>query len=343
MNMKRATLAIIIASMYCLAGPVLAGSSRLDFSNLPNNAVRTNLAWFAVCLDTGHADYLVSINGAKAVVSSEGGVRELVELNAGVNKITVVVKDKKGKKISTTTKTINCDMLYPLSERELLYVADGGNGDTIVLDTVGGYEVGVMPAVTIVAASADGTTVYDDGVRAYPVDHPWIVLAGRPDSIDKSIDPTGKYQVTDWYAWASGSIEVKNLRTGKTHETAGLSDYMGDVVFSPDGKWGYVGSYGNSYYGGGNVYVVELSTGKIKNKYGQFGASSLAISPSGKTVYASSHWTDDEKGQGSKDHRGVEVLKADGKGKLSLDKSYYLKSTNGYASTGLLTLKPAAK
>jgi len=331
---------LILFGLAVSSASASTSTPRMEFSNLPA-VVSTHLSDFAVCVDTGHSDYRVSVNGGTAKVSINGGFRQMFHLKTGDNKVTVKITDKNGKTISTVIKTINFSRVSGFAARELLYVAD--QGDTIVIDTVGNYEVGALPGVTIISASGDGTTVYDDSGRKYPVDQSGIVLAGSPPNVDLSIDPTKTYQVTDWYAWASGGMEIKNLHTGKKYEHDGLSDYMGDVVFTPDGKWAFIGSFGNSYYGGGKIYVVELSSGKIKSNYSQYGSNSLAISPSGKTIYATSYWTNDEKGQGSKDHRGVEVFSFDGKGKLSLVESYFLNNSVGYASQGLLVLKPAGK
>jgi hypothetical protein len=426
--MKRFALFFGLLSLLCAEVlPTRAASpTRQDFINQPS-VITTNLAEFAVVVYTGRSDYYVSVNGRTKARSTERGYRLVVDLKLGANVLTAVIYDNKGKKKSTITKTVICDPLYKMSNRELLYAADDTGGDTFVLDPVGGYQVGYLSGIQIIAASPDGKWVVDANHNYLSVDDPSLVkeapyrygwikptfsVGGRyvwtdnywadlktwtlissdfpadvgegsvafkngtlmveeydylshtaefkvfsGDQLIKTytvensafmwgtIDPTGNYLVSSYYGSASGAVHLYHIKTGKSAYFYDLSDFTGNVTFTPDGKWAIIGSWGNSAFGGGYIYVFDVVNRKLKGTYPCWGSSSTAVSQSGRTVYTTSRFHETYGDDwGSMDHRGVEVFSFSS-GKLSLAKSFYLKASTNYPypPDGLIIYKRAGK
>ena len=124
------------------------------------------------------------------------------------------------------------------------------------------------------------------------------------------------------------------METGSTiSQFDGLSDYMGQIAFSSEGDIVFVGSYGNSYYGKGGVYVIDVGTQTMMSYYEQFGASSVVVGPD-DLIYISSrfvdHFGNGSVTQGSKDRRGIDVLQLNENGKSQFVKTYYLNYDHRY-------------
>ena len=133
---------------------------------------------------------------------------------------------------------------------------------------------------------------------------------------------------------AEGNIDIIDVATGaivKTHN--GLSDWTGDCVSSYDNSKIFVGSYGNAYYGGGNIYVIDAYSKDMLSSYHQFGARRLAVSP--ENIFSTSTILDfNQDGTrvyGSKYHRGIEVFTLDANSQLVYQKSYFLALADGYS------------
>lgn len=134
------------------------------------------------------------------------------------------------------------------------------DGQTI-LDSTGRY---VVPTDTFIKVSyTAGSKPYGRHVAAVP---------------NRSVVLTSSYG-----PW--GEFCILNYEDGHLLAKATAGDYSGDIVFSPDGQFGYCGFFGNTYYGYGEIRVVDLRT--VRDEiYSMHGPRSLAISPDGK-LYAS--------------------------------------------------------
>ncbi|HET6446694.1 MAG TPA: hypothetical protein VFI27_19170, partial [candidate division Zixibacteria bacterium] len=159
----------------------------------------------------------------------------------------------------------------------------------------------------------------------------------RPIWGSSNVDPTGTFGFATSYGWAVGALDVILIDTGDIiFQKDYCSDYMGQVAFSPDGQTALIGGYGNSYYGGGGIYVYNLNRNEITNFHHQFGASSVTIDSEG-FIYISSryidHFGDGRVIQGFENQRGIDVLRLNERGDLELVRSFFLNKPHEY-STG---------
>ena len=167
-----------------------------------------------------------------------------------------------------------------------------------------------------------------------------------------AISPDGNYAVETSFAYASGAIQMFRLKDGSMAQNP-TSDYLREIVLSADGTQAIIGSYGNSYYGGGGIYVVGITTGGILLPYGnrgpvasQFGASSVALGHD-KTVYASTRFLQAVGGtvaqHGTPENRGVAAFTFSPDGYLHLKAEYFLAAQHDYADGHRIVVKPAAR
>src|SRR5580698_5583814 len=70
-----------------------------------------------------------------------------------------------------------------------------------------------------------------------------------------AITPDGAYALESSYANAQGAIQSFRLSPLADCENL-TSDHLQEIVLSADGTQAIIGAYGNSYYGGGGIYVV---------------------------------------------------------------------------------------
>jgi len=166
----------------------------------------------------------------------------------------------------------------------------------------------------------------------------------RPEWGSSNVDPTGILGFVTSYGWAFGALDVFWIETNETiFQKDYLSDYMGQIDFCDDGQAAIIGSYGNSFYGGGGVYVYDLNRHEITNFYHQFGASSVAVDSEG-FVYISSrfvdHFCDGRIVQGLKNQRGIETLYLNNRGDLELVRSFFLNSSHEYSTGHRFLIKP---
>ena len=157
------------------------------------------------------------------------------------------------------------------------------------------------------------------------------------------VDPSGTYAFVTSYSFARGAIDVVALGTSAiVHQADLLSDYMGQVAFTADGTKALVGSYGNSFFGDGGIYVIDLAGFQLLQYYEQYGASSLALGLDG-LVYTSSRFVDHFGNgtvlQGSPARRGIDVLQLTGDGQLEYVKTYYFNYPHRYETKSMFFIK----
>jgi hypothetical protein len=158
--------------------------------------------------------------------------------------------------------------------------------------------------------------------------------------------PSGALGFVTSYSFAVGAIEIIDMNTGSTtSQFNSLSDYMGQIAFSNDGSSAFIGSYGNSYYGKGGIYVIDVVSQNLLSYFEQFGASSVSVGPD-DLVYISSRYVDHFGNgtvvQGSKDRRGIDVLYLRGDNELQFIKTYYLNYDHHYSSKPTFFIKPGS-
>lgn len=147
-------------------------------------------------------------------------------------------------------------------------------------------------------------------------------------------DASKHYGFATSYGWASGNVDIINLTTGEETSLGGFSDYVGQVAFTIDGKYALVGSYGNSYYGGGGINTVDIAARTKTETLTQFGASSVVVGADG-LAYSTSRYCDS---QGSPDRRGADVYSVSN-GKLNLLRSFFLNLPHQYVTDPAIILK----
>jgi DNA-binding beta-propeller fold protein YncE len=171
----------------------------------------------------------------------------------------------------------------------------------------------------------------------------FVLNSGQPYA---NFSPNGNVAIADWYWGGEGFLKVGSVKTKTYRQFRGLCDFMGDVVFTPDSKWAIVGSYGNEWQSrtSGRLYVIELATRAVRRFAYCYGGNSLALSPDGGTLYATSRWALIYWECGYRHHRGVDVFNFKD-GYLTGTKTYYLGSPNMsyYPPNGRLILKPAGR
>jgi len=110
-----------------------------------------------------------------------------------------------------------------------------------------------------------------------------------------NINYSGNFLLKTYYRYASGHLQIFELNSNKQlvlkidHNTIG--DYASRISFSNDGKYAFVGSYGNSYYGGGGISIVRLepvSNFEIIAKYAGHSSGNIFVGPD-DYIYTSSY------------------------------------------------------
>ncbi|MEA3282342.1 MAG: CARDB domain-containing protein [Euryarchaeota archaeon] len=366
----------------------------------------------------------IRIDDVPVTMDYYGGFRRDVVLNNGINSFKIDAI-RGGEIYESVSMEINYDPERSTEDRTLLYsYGDPAKTETIVLDLDGGYILGVLSGVNIVAATHDGRHVVDTkgnvyqtsdhrvvGERlpfsqttSYPVfsnddclcyagnekirfadrtlvsDQFPVMVDGRfarllPGNLliqgssdcfrkinlinDEVVDeiefsetrvlwgtsavaPCGDFGFVTSYSYAHGALDIIEMETGnKTSEFDYLSDYMGQISFSNDRSKAFVGSYGNSYYGKGGIYVIDLDTQTKLSYYKQFGASSVEVGPDG-FVYISSRYVVHNGAKGSKDRRGIDVLMLNENNELHFIKTYYLNYEHCYSTKPTFFIKPVS-
>jgi len=281
----------------------------VEFKTQPNG-LTTNYQNYWICGNYPQAD-LVMVNGT-TVAQTLGGISYPVVLNKGSNSFTVVAKQG-NVVLETATKTVKYDPEYDTSFMNLMYVRALPSLGCLVINLDDHYLLGYDETITI---SRSTPTV---------------------------IDPSGRYQLSTAYSSANGRLYIRTLSSGKLKEIGNLWDYMGQIAFS--GKYALVGAFGNSYYGGGGIYTVDLDTQEIVSTFNQFGADSVLVSPNGRifaTSYCADHFGNGSLIRGTRDRRGVDEYILSGS-TLMYQRTYFLNAIGGYSTGPDMIFRPAAK
>lgn len=156
-----------------------------------------------------------------------------------------------------------------------------------------------------------------------------------------AISGNGRLAFQSNYGWASGHFYFNDMTAEGAETTiSGLSDYTGNIIPSYDDAKVFLGSFGNSYYGKGGVYVINQNTKQVDSFYQQYGAQQIGLSPD--NIFATSackdHFGDGYLIQGNPYHRGIEVLKLQGL-ELKYEKSYFLALDSDYNPPGKILYK----
>jgi len=142
------------------------------------------------------------------------------------------------------------------------------------------------------------------------------------------IDPADKYVLHTSFSYATGELNILNISNAQIVKTfGGYSDYAGAIDFSPDGEKGYIGFYGNTYYGGGGILILEMSNLTRAGYQFLHGARSLTVANNSK-VYASAFHTFQSSSRGWRgyqDQRGiVELQPINDKTELQIKKVFFV-------------------
>ncbi|PXF58268.1 MAG: hypothetical protein C4B59_13600 [Candidatus Methanogaster sp.] len=364
----------------------------------------------------------VRIDDVPVTMDYYGGFRRDVVLNNGINSFKIDAI-RGGEIYESVFMEINYDPELSTEDRTLLYsYGDPAKTETIVLDLDGGYILGVLSGVNIVATTHDGRHVVDTKGNVYQTsDHTvvgerlpfsqttsypvfsnddslcyagnekvrfadralvsdqfpvevdgrfarllpgnlliqgsnycfWKINLINDEVVDEigfskkrvlwgtsAVAPCGDFGFITSYSYAHGALDIIGMETGnKTSEFDLLSDYMGQISFSTDRSKAFVGSYGNSYYGKGGIYVIDLGTQTKLSYYKQFGASSVEVGPDG-FVYISSRYVVHSGAKGSKYMRGIDVLLLNEDCELQFIKTYYLNYGHHYSTKPTFFIKP---
>ncbi len=135
-----------------------------------------------------------------------------------------------------------------------------------------------------------------------------------------------------------GPLNVMDITAAVNTQLWAYSDWEGNVVQSTDGSKTFLGTYGNSWYGKGGLYVIDNNTKTLGDFYHQFGARRLAVSPDNiftTSIVVDHHFVDPniplgQVIQGSIYHRGVEVFSLNAQSKIEYRKSYFLAISHDY-------------
>ena len=170
---------------------------------------------------------------------------------------------------------------------------------------------------------------------------------------DMIVHPDGSTAFLTTYSNFYGAIDVLDLnRRAAIKNIDGLSDTLGNIIFINNNDRILFGSSGNSWYGGGNVYIIEKNGNLLTslNKLGvsikqygddscgssgyaacgQYGAFAVALDRN-EMLYISSRYIEEVGSQKeinncSPDRRGIDQLKINNDGRLDFIQTYYLNS-----------------
>jgi hypothetical protein len=141
--------------------------------------------------------------------------------------------------------------------------------------------------------------------------------------------PDGNFAASSSYSYAASLLNFFDANTGTRIGRWGYyprgypsGDFAGDIVFSPDSKKMYATFYGNSYYGGGGVSLIDTQAVERGDWQGMYGARSAAISKDGD-VYVSAI--------SGPDYRGVvKFVTEDGGTDIIIRKVYFSNMVGRY-------------
>ena len=225
-------------------------STFIQFKEQPS-PISTNLTRYCILGSYPDADS-VTVNGA---VMTGVKFSYLVFLTTGSNNFTVTAKSGTTV-LETVTKTIIYNPNLTINDNLLYVRAIPSTQDCYVIDLDGKYLLGY------------------DSIQIHQTNYP-------------ATDPTGKYRLSTASSWANSTISIRTIATGVVNSIGGLFDYAVQQIAFPGNERALVGAYGNSYYGGGGIYTVDLKNTAIKSTLSQYGVSSVILGRNG-SVYSTS-------------------------------------------------------
>ena len=147
------------------------------------------------------------------------------------------------------------------------------------------------------------------------------------------VDPLTRYVLHTSFGWAAGELNILHINGSWIKVFESYGDYAGRVVFSPDGKKGYAGFYGNTYYGKGGILIIDMDSLTVDKDFSLHGARSMVITNKSR-IYASAFHTyksNDRGWKGSANKRGiVELAPIDNGTDLEVTKVFF---SNLYSSS----------
>ena len=183
------------------------------------------------------------------------------------------------------------------------------------------------------------------------IDIPETNVVMRKSLGDMIISPDGSTGFLTTYSDFYGAIDIIDLNNKTAIKNIdGLSDFLGNTVFINDNKRVLFGSSGNSWYGGGNIYIITTDGNMLTRlnqlgvsvlQYGdnacgssgyaacgQYGAFSVALDRE-ELLYVSSRYIEELGSQKeikncSPDRRGIDQFSINNDGTLDYKQTYYL-------------------
>jgi len=191
----------------------------------------------------------------------------------------------------------------------------------------------------------------DEVLDTIDIEETYVVM--REDVGDMIVSPDGSKGFLSTYSDFYGAIDILDLNQRIAIKNIdGLSDNLGNIVFFHNNERILFGSAGNSWYGGGNIYVLKTNgemltrmnqLGVSIKQYGddscgssgyaacgQYGAFAVALDRN-ELLYISSRYIEEVGSQKeltncSPDRRGIDQLKINDDGSLDFIQTYYLNS-----------------
>ncbi|MCA9468218.1 MAG: hypothetical protein KC643_22650, partial [Nitrospira sp.] len=131
---------------------------------------------------------------------------------------------------------------------------------------------------------------------------------------DLAVSPDGRFLAKSSYSGANGN--TIGFYDVPTFNQMGLvpvgGDFIGQVGFSSDSRYAFVGSSGNPQYKGGKVSVINLATMEVLDSMAIDLADNLIVSKENEIIVSSGN------------RLGIDLLGLDSTDKLSRIKSYFL-------------------
>lgn len=309
---------MIVGVLFFSIGVGAEKFSVIEFKSLPDDII-TNIPAFPVTIITPSTTSEVFVNGQNVVTRYIFDFFAVVDLNEGINNITVRVIDKNGSEV-TYTKQIEYDPDYSTEESELIYA----NPDyeiipgVIVIDVERGYFLGIIKNQRIKGITRNGSEIIlQNGERYSTKTHSYTGIS-LPDYYGTSLlfSHDGNYVYYKNYKvnLSSNSIEgnlpeyvymadisqddkkivtpygyiyTENNTFVELYYRNGSLAYMGDFVIDPTGKYVIHSSYEHA---NGKLTILYAEDASIVTESYRFDcldyAGDIVFSPDGKKLYA---------------------------------------------------------
>ena len=140
--------------------------------------------------------------------------------------------------------------------------------------------------------------------------------------------PDGNHVLHTSYGNGAGILNILDFATAGVQKTVSTGDYAGQIIFSKDGTRSYVAAYGNTWYGNGEISIINMQTLQKTGSFPMMGSRSLAIGRDGK-IFSSAFYTyNSGKYLGNPEMRGIVKLSPGaGQNSLSAEKVFFASLT----------------